>query len=211
MGLMQLLTVGRSLGKIEDQPSRYRMAQQNLLPKFGSAKGGDSGEPEEPAIPKAGPSKSPRIAEPPDLARSVTTQKTFENKTNDMNTIEAASPNSSAVAPVTPQHAFPLGRWTLFKNPFSKTSKPKANPAPVQGELSLDMVTPVRNDLSDSDLEVIPAITPRFVVMSRAPEPTKPAQEPEVPQASEPEPESAGLVWNRIKTQYFGAGNTSTE
>ena len=30
MSLMQLLAVGRSIGTIRDQPSRYRMRQENL-------------------------------------------------------------------------------------------------------------------------------------------------------------------------------------
>lgn len=54
----------------------------------------------------------------------------------------------------TPKQAFPLGRWT--KNPFRSTAIPSQRPAAVQGELSLDKVKPVRNDLSDSDLELMP-------------------------------------------------------
>ena len=38
MSLLRLLTVGRSLGAVRDQPSRYKMTQQSLLPKFGTAK-----------------------------------------------------------------------------------------------------------------------------------------------------------------------------
>src|ERR1041385_5482465 len=38
MSLMQLLSVGRSLCGINDEPSRYKMTQANLLPRFGSAK-----------------------------------------------------------------------------------------------------------------------------------------------------------------------------
>jgi hypothetical protein len=73
-----------------------------------------------------------------------------------MNTVELETP---AVRPVPtallPAPAFPLGRWTIFQKPFFKEPKPEVTAAPVQGELSLDSVTPVRNDLSDSDLEVV--------------------------------------------------------
>jgi hypothetical protein len=60
------------------------------------------------------------------------------------------------------QQAYPKGRWTLNANPFNTTRRVPASPVqsgPVtaQGELSLDRVRPVRNDLSDSDLELIPA------------------------------------------------------
>lgn len=59
------------------------------------------------------------------------------------------------------QNAFPRGRWTLQANPFGTMRRVPASPvqsAPstVQGELSLDKVRPVRNDLSDTDLELIP-------------------------------------------------------
>jgi hypothetical protein len=53
-------------------------------------------------------------------------------------------------------NAYPLGRWTLKANPFKSSSKPAGQPV-VQGELSLDKVKVVRNDLSDSDLELVAA------------------------------------------------------
>ena len=53
-------------------------------------------------------------------------------------------------------NAYPLGRWTLKSNPFKSASKPGGAPV-VQGELSLDKVKVLRNDLSDSDLELVAA------------------------------------------------------
>lgn len=50
-------------------------------------------------------------------------------------------------------NAYPLGRWTLRVNPFKTAPKPAR--AGVQGELSLEKVKVVRNDLSDSDLELV--------------------------------------------------------
>ena len=58
------------------------------------------------------------------------------------------NPNAAVKQP------YPLGRWT--KNPFRSTAIPSQRAAAVQGELSLDKVKPVRNDLSDSDLELLP-------------------------------------------------------
>ena len=52
-------------------------------------------------------------------------------------------------------NAYPMGRWTLKANPFKSASRP-ATPV-VQGELSLEKVKVVRNDLSDSDLELVAA------------------------------------------------------
>src|SRR5437773_9978927 len=40
MRLMRWLAVGRSLGKIRDDRTRYKMAEQGLLPRFGPAMSG---------------------------------------------------------------------------------------------------------------------------------------------------------------------------
>ncbi len=188
MGLMQLLTVGRSLGRISDEPSRYKMTQQTLLPKFGSVNAPEErvrglSEKTNPVGLRAGVEKTkPKI-------------ETTINDRKNMNLVQPSSQGTAAPkASVSPRPAFPRGRWTLFKNPFSKTPKPTTSPAPVQSELLLDAVKPIRNDLSDADLELVQAVQP--IVEKSA---------PEVVHA--PESESAdGVVWNRIKNQFFGAG-----
>ena len=51
-----------------------------------------------------------------------------------------------------------LKRWMPKGNPFKSLRAPQAPlSASVQGELRLDNVRPVRNDLSDSDLELVVA------------------------------------------------------
>lgn len=62
---------------------------------------------------------------------------------------EAAEKNAGT------KQAYPRGRWTVSVNPF-RGRAPGPQPATVQGELSLENVRPVRNDLSDADLELIP-------------------------------------------------------
>ncbi len=193
MSLMRLLTVGRSLGAVRDQPSRYKMPQQSLLPKFGAAKQEvaelSMAEPDLTAAsaPPVETKVIPRAASEPTAAK--------DKRTKVMTAVETEFPAANAAAPATPPQAYPQGRWTLFRNPFgAATAKPKAGPAPVQGELSLDAVKPVRNDLSDSDLEVIR-------VSRTAPVAGTPA-------AAEELPESAGPVWDRLKTQVFGADKT---
>ncbi|HMJ90165.1 MAG TPA: hypothetical protein VK530_10135 [Candidatus Acidoferrum sp.] len=67
---------------------------------------------------------------------------------------DAMKTEMTAEQNVTTKQAFPLGRWT--KNPFRSTAMPSQRASIVQGELSLDKVKPVRNDLCDSDLDLIP-------------------------------------------------------
>ena len=113
-----------------------------------------------------------------------------------MNAVQSKPQEVTVPKTATPRPAFPLGRWTLFRNPFSKTPKAKLAEATVQPELSLDAVKPVRNDLSDADLELVQSA-------KRAPEKCAPAM-------SQPEPVAIapvdGVAWNRIKTQFFGTG-----
>ena len=187
MGLMQLLTVGRSLGKIGDQASRYKMTQQSLLPKFGSVKA-----PEEraPGVGEAGSNQADVKA---GLKQSSPKNAAAANDRKNMNAVQTQEVMVPKTA--TAQLAFPLGRWTLFKNPFSKTPKSKAVEARVQPELSLDMVKPLRNDLSDADLELVPSV-------KRAPEKVIPALAQPEPVVVAPE----SAAWRRVKTQFFGAG-----
>lgn len=185
MGLMQLLTVGRSLGRISDEPSRYRMAQQSLLPKFGSVN-----VPEERArglSEKTNPVIAKMEVKTPEIA-------TATNDRKNMNAVQPSSQVTPAPNAAVPRPAFPRGRWSLFKNPFSKTPRPTATSAPVQSELSLDAVKPVRNDLRDADLDLAPT----------APRPAEVAAS-EIAGALEPVA-SDGAAWNKIKNQFFGAG-----
>jgi len=87
----------------------------------------------------------------------------------------------------------------LFARSGRKEAKPAiprfAKPA-VQGELSLDRIKVMRNDLSDADLEVVAARPP---VVPAATAPT--------PRAAE---EDAGTksAWGRATTRFLGAGKT---
>ena len=140
MGLMQLLAAGRSLGKIGDQPSRYKMTQQSLLPKFGSVKASEE------RVPNVGATGSNQVIAKMELKQSSPGFAATVNDRKNMNAVqpkpqEVTVPKTAATRP-----AFPIGRWTLFKNPFSRTPKPKPVEAPAQPELSLDLVKPMRND-----------------------------------------------------------------
>ena len=120
----------------------------------------------------------------------------------DLTTAEPVAPGANQTAHGAVGHRFPLGRWTMFRNPFSKSSKPANPPAgPVQGELWLDLVKPVRNDLTDSDVVVVAGhsvSSPDAELAVRATEEPPPMSLPEEKVAAEP-------VWSRLKTQFFGA------
>lgn len=198
MGLMQLLTVGRSLGRISDEPSRYKMTQQSLLPKFGSVNAPENrargvSETTNPVVTRA------------NAAEANVCSAAAINDRKQMNAVQPELERKSAPNAAVPKPAFPRGRWTFFRSPFSRKPKPEALSAvPVQSELSLDAVKPVRNDLCDSDLELVQAARRRAEVPAQpaAPVTVAPAAPP-----PPPEPVAAeGAAWNRIKNQFFGAG-----
>ena len=83
--------------------------------------------------------------------------------------------------------------WVRKLNPFAPQGAPIPR-AVVQGELSLDKVKPVRNDLSDSDLELVAAV--------RKPEPGAGAVKVE----SELVPVvQARALWQRVRGLWPGA------
>lgn len=203
MSLLRLLTVGRSLGTIRDQPSRYKMTEQALLPKFGATKQSEIVEsPRAEMNLKA--ASAPSVEEKAIQKTAVEPAAAKEKGTKIMTAVETGFPAVNTAAAAEPKQAFPQGRWTIFRNPFGGAlAKSKAAQAPVQGELSLDAVKPVRNDLRDSDLEVIRVSRPA---------PVEPVAVTSVvlapPAASTAPPESVGPAWDRLKTQFFGAGKT---
>jgi len=214
MSWMQFLAVGRSLDRIDDSPNRYRMTQQNLLPKFGSSRPTEAVRRESRPFSGASETKTaaPRDARPnratdgPVKAGWMT--KVFR-KLQFRNPMQAINPGvKAATLDALPAPACPLGRWamfsgvSLFKNPFGKTPKPKIAQQALQTELLLDTIKPVRNDLSDCDLEIVSARERTTQIIS-AKKRVDPPEELASVGASQKNPE---LAWGRIKTQFFGAG-----
>jgi hypothetical protein len=89
------------------------------------------------------------------------------------------------------------GRW--------KAQLPGPRPmlkADSKGQLSLEFVKVVRNDLSDSDLELIPS-RPSLAPKARTTQPATNSSGPEI-EPLEPEPSR----WNRFTSRLFGVGST---
>jgi len=216
---MQFLAVGRSLDRIDDSPSRYRMTQQNLLPKFGSSRLTDAVRKKSRPVSGASETKAagsqdaqPRRGVLPNQAADGPTKAGWIAKVfgkvrfkNPMHTIDSrveTAPSGAVTA-----RAYPLGRWTmlsdvsLFKNPFGKTPKPEVTRQALQTELLLDAVKPVRNDLSDCDLEVVSASGRTAQTGEK-----KRVDPPEELTSIGTNPKNPEPTWGRIKTQLFGAG-----
>ena len=191
MSLMQLLAVGKSIVGLSAGRSPYRMRQENLLPKFGPAKGAKS---KPPAPVEAAPS-IPEIA--PKAEEPKTSQVAIETKGTEMNAIVAGTETKSEPGNTmrSTEPAYPSGRWARL-NPFHARSSKQSEAAPVQGELLLETVKVMRNDLSDAYLEVVSSgqnSLPRAGSFQREPA---------------GEAESTRLVLGRMTARLFGAGRT---
>src|SRR5579872_1436609 len=178
MSLGRLLTAGKSFIGMKDITSRYRMRSANLLPKFGSPKNPFVSRPKTESSNSPAPMTKPAQAQP----AKMETCSLFEPKPQ----IPVIVPKPVAATPppaqpvkvmvelptARPVTAVPakkpalLAEWAKKLNPLlylparlpkMRTTKTRPVKTAVQAELSLERVRVVRNDLSDTDLEVIPA------------------------------------------------------
>ena len=209
MSLLRLLTTGKSLVGLTDTDSRYRLTHQRLLPQFGPTRnpfsssgksepvqtearllvqaGGGGASGEGPGVPNScGTAAAAHQGGAQDRASS--TSAGGQGFTEAMR-LRAAALASGCRAKLTGL----LGRARVKA---AKPAIPQFTKLPVQGELSLDKIKVARNDLSDADLEVVPARTPT------APASVGPALRTG---------KRAGLAettWGRVTAGIFGAGKT---
>jgi hypothetical protein len=183
MSLVRLLTAGKSLVGIQDSKSRYRSVDPRALPKFGSEKkvntevAGESG---------VRPSAAKSSAEGVKADVRVTADKNVRAPLADKNAgITEAAGKAPTRAARQDRGSGWVGEWgsklsslVSQKPKPTRSAIPRFNGVPVQGELSLDNIKVVRNDLSDADLEVV------------AKEAVKPEPEKAEPSAQERKAES---------------------
>jgi hypothetical protein len=171
MSLGKLLTTGKSLVGLQNTNSRYHL-QKGALPKFESAKNpfapkaaGESPE-REPQLPKQPPAEAatPEKSQPLSVLGSLIAVR--EASVAAHRNAQPAQPSQPAQPP---QVAAPVDSWLKKINPLvwfgnRQPSEPKSaiprfnkSHAPVQGELSLDNIKVMRNDLSETDMEIVTA------------------------------------------------------
>lgn len=128
MRLMRWLSAGKSLVGMRENVGRYQMTHERLLPDF-----------------RVDRPRSAAAAQTLSPTEEVPVQKTVMN--SEMKTTQAAGQCA--------------GIWQRVMNFFNellprrKVATGNSGQPVVQGELSLDSVKVMRNDLSDSDLEVV--------------------------------------------------------
>jgi hypothetical protein len=167
MSLGKLLTTGKSLVGLHNANGRYHL-QKGALPKFESAKNPFAAKAHaevaerEPQLPKLTPAEIAAA----NLKKTQRLPVLGETKVAAVQESKPAQPCQPA-KPV--QVAASVDGWLKKLNPMvwlgnRKAAEPKAAiprfgkaQAPIQGELSLDNIKVMRNDLSETDMEVVPA------------------------------------------------------
>lgn len=149
MSLVRLLTAGKSLVGLQESENRYRLSSQRLLPRFEPKKNpfGSGSQPQTEASEQ--PAES-AVAEPMTTAASVTPPPMTQTEP-----VNAPQP-----VPRTGSLLSRLWQRLSVSGLFSGRRKQPAGIRPeakrmLQAELSLEAVKVVRNDLSDSDVEIV--------------------------------------------------------
>lgn len=169
MSLVRLLSSGKSLIGFKESEIRYRMHAKYLLPKFGSSKNPFIDRP--PAT--AAQSVNQQVKAPPPENGPLSPGEIAASQlkeTKPLPALPAAAPGREAGRParVTPgpgmiaKFARMLGKLNPLarrsrRRPAARTAISMSHRSPVQGELSLDNIKVVRNDLNDADVEIVPA------------------------------------------------------
>lgn len=185
MSLGRLLTAGKSLVGGQEVTSRYRMHEHLRLPKFIS--------PRNPFTTEAGAATAVRQPSEVEYKRPVR--------------VASAPPASASASPGRAARRVGwsgAGRWlsqwwgrvNLFSRaassvPRIESRSPCFTKGSVQGELHLDQVRVVRNDLSDADLEIVPVMK-------------SPAPDKRAPQSGTSDPSAmTGGAWRRLSARIF--------
>jgi hypothetical protein len=175
MSLLQLLTTGKSLVGLKDSEPRYRMTHERMFPQFGPARNPFC------------TTEKPDATRAEACGRSEWAPVSSQSKADKAKPLPAHGPSVVPGAAASKSPALVLGsghcnpadgvtsraaalrtKWTeklrtLLPRPAGKKVRltlPAATRPHVQGELALDKIKVVRNDLSDADLEVVPAKLP---------------------------------------------------
>lgn len=213
MSLLRLLTAGKTLVGLKKLESRYHLPVDRALPKFGPKKNPfratvvpEKADPAEAAgataQEKAGMVQPATGAQEVKVEAPPHTQEPAPQGEENADVPRAEPRNDNRTAEDQAKTLDQPGRRPAGLRAFllwgrAKKAKPfggRAGRPMVQGELSLDTVKVVRNDLSESDLEV--------VRVSRAATPISP---PPLAAAA-PGPADSEPGWSAAASRLFGVG-----
>ncbi len=165
MKAMQLLAVTESVVDTKERLGRYRLPKGNSLPRFGGTKNPFAPPPVRPAEPTGSAASSPAMAPMPEEENAPAASSESDGQRAESAGVKIR-PRGNLAEPWR-RLASAIRKWFASRKSPSGSRRPairlgqqpvrkRPTDFPVQGEFSLDNVRVVRNDLRDSDLEVVP-------------------------------------------------------
>jgi hypothetical protein len=200
MILLRLLRAGKTLVGVGDGERSYRLPQKGGLPRFKS---------------KKNPFRATTVPEKP---RRSPVEAADEESGNVLASAETTGRADVAAAPLSVREAVRTEatnpgdeaasvaargkRWLnrfkgMVRTRPATYSAPEVNSRPAQSELRLESVRVVRNDLSESDIEIVPRQKTLQDFVNRVPGSVAAAA---ARSASE-------TVWSRVSARIFGPDN----
>jgi hypothetical protein len=190
MSLGKLLTTGKSLVGLHDTNARYQL-RKGALPKFESSKNPFASRPHVETTPPGADRELPLPKPTPAEVAAANLKKTQPLPALNQPT-EMPAQDSKPAEPVAPPAA--VEGWVKKLNPLvwwgnrnavqTKPATPRSGKTPVQGELSLDNIKVIRNDLSETDMEIVPMKARPANVPAAPPASTAAMAVPELPPAT---------------------------
>jgi hypothetical protein len=150
MSLMNLLSMGQSFEGADQRRGAYRLRVKSALPKFAPAKRPVSLAPAQ-TTKKAGNDSGKTVAAAKVELAAVVECKQKQNPTTMKSLMTKAAAKTSSLMG---DNVRALKKTISEMFSSGQSRRKAANPA-VQPELLLEKVKPLRNDLSDADLEVV--------------------------------------------------------
>lgn len=185
MSFLRLLSTGKSLVGMREEPRPYQVPDEPVLPRFERKKNpfrATTRPAHKVETPIAAAQPTPAPAMPAANPEPVIVEKRVE--------AQASGPEKLRTASVEPRK-FQL--WAWIRSFVGAGREPQVPRAPQQTELRLEKIQVVRNDLSESDIEIVP----------RAAGPQPGAQAPVPVRVVSPEAVSASS-WGRVSARVFG-------
>lgn len=142
MSLKNFLAVGHSFTGGPSGKSPYELRKENLLPRFGQGRQNPS-------------EREPEQVQADWLDETPRPQETVTANQASQTAPLPAIPASAVPAFKPPQAAIPERKGAWYYLSFGFLRRKKSQTPLVQSELGLDHVRVVRNDLEDSDLELV--------------------------------------------------------
>jgi len=196
MSLLRLLSAGKSLVGLKQEAARYRMSDPRAMPRFGSARNPFKAR------------KGNQTEAKPSAALAVSPTRESSPRDAKVTPGVVQQPKNPAPTRLAARVESRLKRWLAqcgdklkFRRREKKPKRvvqPRPVRGPVQGELSLEAIRVVRNDLSDTDFEVVTRKSGPSAAPARA------SSQP----LEQPQPIDAEAARRRMAARLFCAGKT---